>query len=65
MLYPKPCYNKPCYKEVVVYDFFFFFLHEMDCDWPVTAQPDKELHALIDKQKKKNNTLFKLQYSVG
>ena len=19
MLYPKPCYNKPCYKQVVVY----------------------------------------------
>ena len=19
MLYPKPCYNEPCYKEVVVY----------------------------------------------
>ena len=20
MLYPKPCYNEPCYKEFVVYD---------------------------------------------
>ena len=22
MLYPKPCYNKPCYKEVEVYNLF-------------------------------------------
>ena len=47
MLYPKPCYNKPCYKEIVVYMsyllirccfffnpnvlIFFLFFHEKVC----------------------------------
>ena len=32
MLYPKPCYNEPCYKEIVVY-----FVHR---------QVDLNLHIL-------------------
>ena len=25
VLYPKPCYNEPCYKEVVVYIYIYIY----------------------------------------
>ena len=29
MLYPKPCYNEPCYKEVEVFFVSFYFSEEI------------------------------------